>query len=92
MFPLTLDELIPEDHIGRVIEAFVDRPESPNIALFLLVAPFRNRLYHSGATGVNQWVLGTRPVKIMLSRDPYKVKLTVVSGYRGGRRSRTAVA
>jgi len=25
MFPLTLDELIPEHHIGRVIEAFVDR-------------------------------------------------------------------
>ena len=23
--PLTLDELIPEHHIGRVIEAFVDR-------------------------------------------------------------------
>ena len=27
MFPVTLDELIPADHVCRVIEAFVDRLE-----------------------------------------------------------------
>lgn len=27
MFPLTLDELIPVDHVCRVIEAFVDKLE-----------------------------------------------------------------
>ena len=25
LFPLTLDELIPQDHVCRVIDAFVDR-------------------------------------------------------------------
>jgi len=25
LFPVTLDELIPEGHVGRVIDAFVDR-------------------------------------------------------------------
>ena len=25
MFPVTLDELVPSDHVGRVIEAFVGR-------------------------------------------------------------------
>jgi transposase len=27
LFPVTLDELIPEDHVGRVIDAFVGRQD-----------------------------------------------------------------
>jgi len=33
LFPVSLDELVPEDHVGRVIDAFIGSPESRRSAL-----------------------------------------------------------
>jgi hypothetical protein len=39
MFPLTLDELIPGDHVCRVIEAFVGRLNLAKLGLYVPSRP-----------------------------------------------------
>jgi hypothetical protein len=48
--------------------------------------------YHPGAAGVSPAVLMTRPATCIVAPQFQDVKLTCVSGRRGGRRIRTAVA
>src|SRR6202045_1130063 len=64
MFPVTLDELIPEDHVCRVIEAFVGRLEMAKLG-FVRAEPAETgrpgydprdllKLYHTN--GKSRWV------------------------------------
>ena len=41
LFPTTLDELIPEDHVCRVIEAFVNRLDMGGLGLSVPSRPRR---------------------------------------------------